>query len=310
MKKIASLFTHTTLASAILLGSPTALSADIIKSYTSSIYELDDSDSHNKKIRLLYSVHNAWNQTHVPQPIKEVRLILSGGSGFDMTGVPKKSAVYESGTSADYLYSIPTAFQISVDYDGGAPVRHWSHAPSNNISTDSVSESSTFSLGITAGSSPTITGGVSWSNTVRYEQKEFDTIADYSHGSNKVTWDIINNTIQHATNPKNNLLYAWTSLSGCNIGNLIDYKDLPLVMRSNFKPEAAIVYRKESTVAGEKDTTNFGLGASWTKTNYYLSRDFCSFYSDFTWKPWHKDNSEITQANRVKTISWNDDLYR
>lgn len=307
MKKLTHLFTYTAIASALLLGSQTAFANDIIKSYTSTIYELDDRDSRNKKIRLLYSVHNAWNQSHIPEPIKEVKLILSGGSGFDMTGVPKKSTVYEYGTSADYLYSIPTAFQIKIDYKSGAPVRHWSHTPSNSISADSVSEASEFSLGITASNgSPTITGGASWSNTIRYQQKEFDTVTDYDHGSKKVTWDIVNNTIQHSTNTKNNLIYAWTS---CYSTNLIEYSDLPLVMRSDFKPEAAVVYRKESTSAGENDTTNFGFGASWTKSNYYLARDWCSWHTNFTWKN-KRDNQVVTVANRIKAISWNDTLYR
>ncbi len=280
------------------------LAADTIKSYTSTLYDLDNSDANNKRIRLLYSVQNAWNLDHIPESIKEVKLVLSGGSGFDMTNVPQKSTLYHYSTAADYRYTVPTGFQLKVNYHDGANVRHWDHQPSNTISSAHVTETSEFSLGITSGQIPVISGGASWSTNVRYEQEEFTTVADYNQSDNSVTWDIKNQTIQHNTPPKNWLISSWTN---CGFGNLIAIDKLPVVMRSDFRPEASVLYRKDSVTDGQ-DNTRLGLKAAWTKTSYHFARDWCSFYTDFSWKG-YTDFNQTTSANRVVSIGWSDSLY-
>jgi hypothetical protein len=283
------------------------IAADTIKSYTSTLYDLDDTDANNKRIRLLYAVQNAWNLDHIPDSIKEVKLVLSGGSGFDMTNVPQRTTLYEYGTSADYRYSIPTSFQLKVNYHDGANIRHWDHKPSNTISSASVSETSEFSLGITSGQIPVISGGASWSTNVRYDQAEFTTIADYNQNQNAITWNIQNQSIRHKTPPKNNLIYAWTNLGKCNFNNLIPTNELPVVMRSDFRPEASVLYRKDSVTDGQNNT-RLGLRAAWTKTHYHFARDWCTFYSNFSWKN-HSDYSQTSAAERVVSIGWSDSLY-
>lgn len=277
--------------------------ADTIKSYTSTLYELDDSDARNKKIRLLYAVQNAWNLDHIPEAIKEVKLVLTGGSGFDMTNVPNKVTLYHYTTAGDYRYTVPTAFQLRVNYHDGAAVRHWDHQPSNTISSATVTKTSSFSLGITSGSPPVISGGASWGTNIAYNQAEFETVADYNQNANSVTWDIRNKTIRNNTPPKDWLLYNWTN---CSSSNLVDYSDLPVVMRSDFRPEAAVLYRKDSIA--DQSNTRFGLRAAWTKTHYHFARDWCSWYTNFSWKG-YSDYSETTAADRVVSIGWADSLY-
>ncbi|OZG71493.1 dTDP-glucose 4,6-dehydratase [Hahella sp. CCB-MM4] len=286
-----------------------AHAGDTIKSYTSTLYQLDDSDARAKRIRLIYTVQNAWNQSHYPEGIKEVKLVLNGGSGFDMTNIPSRQTLYEYGTSADYRYTVPTAFQLKVGYQDGAILRHLSHAPANTIASAQVSESTDFNLGVTLNEeSPSITGGVSWSTRITYNQEEFKTITDFDQSNEGITWDIVNQTIKHRTPPKDNLLYAWTYLFwGCSINNLIPTSELPTVMTSDFKPEAAVLYRKRDLNDGV-NYSRLKLEANWQKTHYHFARDWCSFYSNFSWKG-YSDYSEWTKASRIVTVSWNDSLY-
>ena len=297
------IITSSVIACALATGSSLTLAADTIKSYTSTLYELDDADANNKKIRLLYAVQNAWNVDHIPESIKEVKLVLTGGSGFDMTNVPNKTTLYEYTFGGDYRYTVPTAFQLRVNYHDGAAVRHWDHKPSNTISTSHVTETSDFSLGITSGWPPVISGGASWSTNVRYEQAEFETVADYNQNNNTVTWDIRNKTIRHNTPAKDWLLWNWTN---CSSGNLVPYSELPVVMRSDFRPEASILYRKQSVA--DQNNTRLGLRAAWTKTNYHYARDWCSWHTNFSWKG-YTDYSETTAAERIVSIGWSDSLY-
>ncbi|UXI03168.1 leukocidin/hemolysin toxin family protein [Photobacterium sp. TY1-4] len=279
---------------------------DTLKAYTSTLLELDDSDARAKKIRLIYSLENVWNQSLLPSGAKEAKLILNGGSGFDMTNVPNKEQIYGFSTGGDYRYTIPTAFKLALSYLNGAPLRHMSHAPENTIATTSVSESLDFNLGFTASQSPSIGGGISWSNRISYDQPEFQTVADFSQTNESISWLIENQTIRNHTPPKDWLLYHWTS---CDMGNLIDYSELPVVMRSDFKPQVGVVYRKDNINDGE-DVTDIKLVAGWRKTNYYFGRDWCSWYTspENTWKK-NKDSSQWTETSRAVTIAWNDELY-
>jgi leukocidin/hemolysin toxin family protein len=293
---------------AILLGLcgtvSTANATDTLKAYTSSLLQLDDADARAKKIRLIYTVQNVWNQSHVPTGVKEVKLILKGGSGFDMTNIPSKATMYEYTYGGDYRYSVPTAFKLKVGYVSGSRLRHINHAPANTIGTASVSEAIGFNLGFSAGQSPTIGGGVDWSHRVTYDQAEFETIADFSQNNDTITWNIENKTIRNHTPPKNWLLKKWAH---CNSGNLIDKNQLPAAMRSDFRPEAAVVYRKNVLEDGQT-STRFNLYAGWRKTDYYFGRDWCSWYTDFTWKN-HRDSSRWTEINRQVNVSWVDSLY-
>ncbi|NRD72648.1 dTDP-glucose 4,6-dehydratase [Shewanella sp. VB17] len=281
--------------------------ADALKAYSSSLLELDDQDTRSKNIRLIYTLQNVWNQSHVPEGIKEVKLILKGGSGFDMTNVASKEAVYEYQFGADYRYTLPTAFKLKVGYSGGSPLRHMNHAPSNSIASASVSESINFNLGFSAGESPSIGGGVEWSNRVTYQQDEFETLADFAQDNETITWNIENQTIRHNTPPKEWLMNKWTSCYG---SNLIETNELPIVMRSDFKPEAAVVYRKEALNDGQNNT-ELNLYAGWRKTDYYFGRDICTWYTTWTWKGLSKnrDVSHWTEATRKVSVSWADSLY-
>ncbi len=160
-----------------------------------------------------------------------------------MTNIPNKKEIYGFSMGADYRYSIPTAFKLIIEYSNGATLRHINHAPENTISTTSVSQSLNFNLGFSLSQSPpSINGGVSWRNRITYEQPEFQTITDFNQHNESVSWLIENQTIRNHTPPKDWLLYHWTS---CNNTNLIEYDDLPIVMRSDFKPQVGIVYRKK-----------------------------------------------------------------
>ncbi|MCZ0922496.1 leukocidin family pore-forming toxin [Vibrio diabolicus] len=290
-----------------LLGSlAPAHAEDTLKAYTSTLLQLDDSDARSKKIRLIYSLENVWNQSLLPNGAKEAKLLLNGGSGFDMTNVPNKEQIYGFATGGDYRYTIPTAFKLALSYLNGAPLRHMSHAPENTIATASVSESLDFNLGFSASDSPNISGGISWSNRVTYDQPEFQTVADFDQTNESINWLIENQTIRHNTPPKDWLLYRWTS---CDMGNLIDYSELPVVMRSDFKPQVGVVYRKNDIQDG-LDTSEVKLVAGWQKTNYYFGRDWCSWYTtpENTWKK-NRDSSQWTETSRAVTISWNDALY-
>lgn len=283
-----------------------AYAADTLKAYTSTLLELDDSDARSKKIRLIYSLENVWNSSLLPDGAKEAKLLLNGGSGFDMTNVPNKEQIYGFATGGDYRYTVPTAFKLALSYANGAPLRHMSHAPENTIATASVSESLDFNLGFTASQSPSINAGVSWSNRVTYDQPEFQTVADFNQTNESISWLIENRTIRNHTPAKDWLLYRWTS---CGMGNLVDYNELPIVMRSDFKPQVGAVYRKESINDGQ-NTTDIKLVAGWRKTNYYFGRDWCSWYTSYqnSWKK-NRDSSHWTQTDRTVTIAWNDNLY-
>ncbi|MEF1174130.1 dTDP-glucose 4,6-dehydratase, partial [Vibrio sinaloensis] len=101
-----------------------AYAADTLKAYTSTLLELDDSDARSKKIRLIYSLENVWNSSLLPDGAKEAKLLLNGGSGFDMTNVPNKEQIYGFATGGDYRYTVPTAFKLALSYANGAPLRH------------------------------------------------------------------------------------------------------------------------------------------------------------------------------------------
>ncbi len=104
-----------------LLGSlAPAHAEDTLKSYTSTLLQLDDGDARSKKIRLIYSLENVWNQSLLPNGAKEAKLILNGGSGFDMTNVPNKEQIYGFATGGDYRYTVPTAFKLALSYLNGA----------------------------------------------------------------------------------------------------------------------------------------------------------------------------------------------
>ena len=280
--------------------------ADTIIGYTSTLLELDDSDARAKKIRLIYSLDNVWNQSLLPEGAKEVRLVLNGGSGFDMTNVPSKKRIYGFPFGADYRYSVPTAFKLGVSYIDGAPLRHMSHAPENTIASASVSESLEFNLGITASQSSSITAGISKSTRVSYEQAEFETVADFSQTNESISWEIENRTIRHHSPAKEWLIHTWTS---CDMGNLIPISSLPVVMRSDFKPNVGVVYRKNNLSDGQ-DITRVNLQAGWRLSNYYFGRDWCSWHIDpqNTWKK-NKDSSTWTETSRSVAISWSDELY-
>jgi hypothetical protein len=290
-----------------LLGFVAPTHADpTLKAYTSSLLELDDSDARAKKIRLIYSLENVWNSSLLPVGAKEAKLLLNGGSGFDMTNVPNKAQIYGFSAGADYRYTVPTAFKLSLKYANGSPLRHMSHAPANTIASASVSKSLDFNLGFSGAQSPSISAGISWSNRVTYEQPEFQTIADFNQTNESISWLIENRTIRHHSPVKDWLLYRWTS---CGMGNLIQYDELPVIMRSDFKPQVGAVYRKENIDDGI-NTTDIELAAGWRKTNYYFGRDWCTWYTSYrnSWKK-NKDSHHWTQADRTITIAWNDDLY-
>ncbi|AIS58374.1 dTDP-glucose 4,6-dehydratase [Vibrio coralliilyticus] len=299
-RKIAFL---STLTLAIAASMAPAQAADTLKAYTSSLYQLDDSDARNKKIRLIYSLENVWNQSSIPQQHKEARLILKGGSGFDMTHVPNKTQTYGFATGGDFRYTVPTAFKLALSYASGSPLRHINHAPENTIASASVSESLEYNLGVTGSSSPSINAGVSWSNRVTYDQPEFQTVADFDQNNESVTWMIENQTIRHNSPAKDWLLYRWTNCGN----NLIDYNELPVVMRSDFKPQVGAVYSKRNIDDGQ-NTTDIKLTAAWRKTDYYFGKDWCTYYTNFTWKN-QRDRHSWTQADRTVTIAWNDALY-
>ncbi|OZG72808.1 dTDP-glucose 4,6-dehydratase [Hahella sp. CCB-MM4] len=281
-----------------------AHAAEDISSYTSSLMELNDTDAQNKKIRLIYSVQSAWNRSHIPDGIKETKLILNGGSGFDMSNVPKIVTLNESGMTGYYRYSLPTAFQLKVGQQGGAQVTHIDHKPANTIETAQVSESMEFSLGISL-ETPSLGGEASWGTRVTYNQPEFRTVANYTQSNGGVTWDISNKTIRHNTPPKHWLMKGWL---WCDVSNLIGYDQLPVVMKSDFRPEAAILYRKSDLNDG-KDTTQLTLEANWRKTHYHFARDWCSWYADIYWNPQYTDYHTWTKASRTVSISWSDSLY-
>jgi leukocidin/hemolysin toxin family protein len=294
---------------AILLGLcgtvSTANAADTLKAYTSSLLQLDDRNARSKKIRLIYTVQNVWNQSHVPTGVKEVKLILKGGSGFDMTNVPTISTLYEYSNGADYRYSVPTAFKLKVGYVGGSRLRHINHVPANTIGSANVSEAIAFNLGFSAAEAPAISGGVDWSHRVTYKQAEFETTADFSQRNDTVTWDIENKTIRHNKSPKHWLISSYLS---CYKSNLIKKNRLPVVMRSDFRPEAAVVYRKNVLNDGQT-STRLKLYAGWEKTDYHFGRDLCNWYTNWTWKN-HRDSSRWTQTERQVNVSWSDRLYR
>ena len=285
----------------------TAQAADTIKAYTSSLVELDNDEARNKKIRLIYSLENVWNQSSIPDPIKEARLTLNGGSGFDMTNVPNKATTYSYKFGGDYRYTVPTGFKLALGYVGGSSLRHINHAPENTISSATVSDSIEFSLGLNGSVSdkPSIgaDAGISWGKRVTYEQKEFETIADFNQSDESINWLIENKTIRNNSPAKNWLLKRWTKCKN----NLINYDQLPVVMRSDFKPQVGAVYRKKYINDGE-ESTNIKLTAAWRKTDYYFGRDWCSWYTDFTWKN-RQDREHWTEANRTVSIAWNDNLY-
>ncbi|MBD1569472.1 leukocidin family pore-forming toxin [Aliivibrio sp. S10_S31] len=279
---------------------------DTLKSYTSSLLELDNHEARIKKIRLIYTIENVWNQSLQPNGTKELKLRLTGGSGFDMTNIPNKKEIYGFSMGADYRYSIPTAFKLIIEYSNGATLRHINHAPENSISTTSVSQSLNFNLGFSLSQSPpSINGGVSWRNRITYEQPEFQTITDFNQHNESVSWLIENQTIRNHTPPKDWLLYHWTS---CNNTNLIEYDDLPIVMRSDFKPQVGIVYRKNNIQ--NENTTEIKLFSGWRKTNYYFGRDWCTWHTktEDTWTN-QKDHHQWTESVRLITVGWFDNLY-
>lgn len=301
MKRKVALLSTLTLA--VIASIQPAQAADTLKSYTMSLYELDDSNARKKKIRLIYSLENVWNQSSVPQQNKEARLLLKGGSGFDMTHVPNKTQTWGYSTGADFRYTVPTAFKLALSYASGSSLRHINHAPENTISSASVSESLDYNLGVTGSSSPSISAGVSWSNRVTYDQPEFQTVADFDQSNESVTWMIENKTIRGHSPAKDWLLYRWTNCDN----NLIDYNELPVVMRSDFKPQVGVVYSKRNINDGQK-TTDIKLTAAWRKTDYYFGKDWCSYHTNFTWKK-QSDLHNWMEAERTITIAWNDSLY-
>ena len=299
------IFTSAALLS--LMGAITpAYGADTLVAYTSSLLELDDSDARAKKIRLIYSLENVWNQSLLPDGAKEVRLVLNGGSGFDMTHVPSRTQIHGFSTGADYRYTVPTAFKLAVSYIDGAPLRHMSHAPENTIASASVNETLAFNLGLTASSSSSITAGITKSTRVSYEQAEFETVADFDQMNESISWEIENRTIRHHSPVKHWLIYNW---SGCDMDNLIPISRLPVAMRSDFKPNVGVVYRKNNLSDGQ-DITRVDLQAAWRKSDYYFGRDWCTWYvnTDNTWKR-NKDSSTWIEERRSVAISWSDGLY-
>ena len=289
-----------------LIGAITPAHAeDTLIAYTASLLELDDSDARAKKIRLIYSLENVWQQGLLPDGAKEVRLVLSGGSGFDMTHETSRSRIYGFALGADYRYSVPTAFKLGISYIGGAPLRHMSHAPEHTNASASVNEVLAFNLGLSSESSSTISG-ISKSTRVSYEQAEFQTVADFDQASESISWQIENRTIRQQSPAKHWFLYNWT---GCAMDNLIPISSLPVVMRSDFKPNVGVVYRKNDLSDGQ-DITRMGLQAAWRKTDYYFSRTWCSWTvnAESSWKQ-NKDTSRWTEANRSVAISWSDGLY-
>lgn len=294
----------------VVLSAGFAQADDIIKSYSSTLYELNDSDANASRISAIYTVKNIWNTTHYPEAIKEVKLVLDGGSGFDTQGVPSKETLYHYTFGGDYRYTIPTEFELKVRPHSGSDVTYFNHVPQNDIGEAWVSESIAFNAGIggTAGEDPTgsIELGVTWTDTVRYLQKEFKTFT-YADGTNtgEVSWNIENQSIKNGTPAKNYLIYKWTS---CSASNLIDIDELPDIMRSNFRPQAAVLYRK-STLNDYSNTSTLKLEANWKKTNYHFARDWCSWYTNFSWNN-YTDNDVWTRESRYVNISWQDSLYR
>ncbi|GGX54997.1 hypothetical protein GCM10007392_23190 [Saccharospirillum salsuginis] len=283
---------------------------DIIKAYSSTLYELNDSSANQNRISAIYTVKNIWNTTHWPEAIKEVKLILDGGSGFNTRGVPSKQTLYHYTFGGDYRYTVPTGFQLKVRPTGGAGVTYFNHVPHNDIQTAWVSESISFNAGIggTASETPggTVDLGVTWTDTIRYQQPEFTTLT-YADGINTgaVRWDIENRTIKHGTPAKNYLIHSWTS---CSASNLIDIDELPAIMRSNFRPQASVLYRKQTTTDWN-NSTRFTLEANWKKTHYHFARDWCSWYTNFSWKNYN-DYDEWTRESRDVVVKWHDYLYR
>lgn len=312
MKKKIGVIAALTTVSAI---SPVYASDDI-KAYTTTLYELDDRDARSKKIRLIYAVENVWNKTARsssrpsagPSGHKEVRLILKGGSGFDMTNVPSKETTYSFSTGGDYRYTVPTAFKLGISSVGGSPLRHISHAPENTISKSTVSENLEFNLGLsgTAAADPSLgaSAGVSYAYRVTYDQPEFRTTADFEQRNETVEWMIENQTINNRSPAKANLLYRYTYCGD----NLLAFNKLPAVMRSDFKPQVGAVYRQRN-INDWRDTSYIKLTAEWRKTDYYFAQDWCSWYTTFTWKN-RKDRHHWTSANRTVAVSWRDSLYR
>lgn len=304
MRKKIGLIAALTTVSAIL----PVYAADITKAYTTSLYKLDDRDARSKKIRLIYALENVWNTTAWPSGHKEVRLVLKGGSGFDMTNVPSKQTTYSFHAGGDYRYTVPTAFKLGISSVGGSPLRHISHAPENTISKSTVSENLEFNLGLsgTAAADPSLgaSAGVSYAYRVTYDQPEFRTTADFDQSDESVEWMIENQTINNRSPAKENLIRHWTKCGD----NFLPFNKLPVVMRSDFKPQVGTVYRKKNINDGY-NTSYIKLTAEWRKTDYYFAQDWCSWYTTFTWKN-KTDTHHWTRANRYVAVNWRDALYR
>lgn len=275
-----------------------------ILSYKTEVLDLDDADARNKKIRLIYTLENVWDQKYLPDGIKEARLTLDGGSGFDMTNVPEKVLTKDLGAgSYEYRYTVPTGFKIKVGYVDGSRVRHINHSPENVIESAKVSESLDYNLGLTIAKPPTINGGITWSKRITYNQDEFKTTADFDQRDESIQWDIVNKSIKHATPSKSNLVYNYTN---CFIeSNLIPFDELPAAMRSDFKPQVGVVYRKADIKDGI-ETSRFKLNSAWKKKDHYLTVDVCSWSTANNWI----DKDHWTEAERTISVSWVDSLYQ
>lgn len=275
-----------------------------ILSYKVEVLDLDDADARNKKIRLIYTLENVWNQKYLPDGIKEARLTLDGGSGFDMTNVPEKIMTKELGAgNFEYRYTVPTGFRVKVGYVDGSRVRHISHSPENVIENANVSESLDYNLGLTIAKPPSINGGISWTKRITYKQDEFKTIADFDQRDESVQWDIVNKSIKHATPSKSNLIYKYTN---CFLeSNLIPFDELPAVMRSDFKPQLGVVYRKADIKDGS-ESSRLKLYSAWKKTDHYFTVNLCSWLTTNNWI----DKDHWTEADRTISVSWVDGLYQ
>lgn len=284
--------------------------ADGIKSYTTTLFDFDDRDSRNKKIRLIYSLENVWNTIAYPNGHKEVRFVLSGGSGFDMTGVPNKREWDTRYWESHHYYTLPTAFKLGIRYEGGSKLRHMNHKPETTIGTATVSESLDFNLGLgaTASGSPSIglTGGISKSRRITYEQKEFETIPNFKQDGESIEWLIEAKSIGGYAPVKQNLIYSYTN---CYHSNLKGIDKLPSVMRSDFRPQVGAVYRKDRIYDGD-NSTQFKLTAGWRKSELYFWRDWCSWWTVASKSHMkYKDRHTWTSVDRYVTVRWMDSLY-
>ena len=282
-----------------------AYADDGIKTAVSEVLSLDDRDSRRKKIRLIYRIENVWNK-NISGGIKEARLMLIGGSGFDMTDVAGSVATYSYKHGATYRYTIPDVFKIGFGYDGGAPLRHLSHAPKSEIDSVTVSENLEFQFGFDFASSPSfgLKGGVTKGRRVTYDQDKFETVANFDQSDESITWTISNQMILTPNyTPKQELIHSYTSCGD----NLLAKEKLPLIMRSDFQPQVGAIYRKLDLNDGQ-NTSKIKLNAAWRKTNYYIGQHLCSWYTTFNWQQ-HKDTHHWTSVDRTVSIGWADKLY-